>query len=251
MNAEAKLGPQTPHLSGTGAGEMDLGPECTKLPSMLGAVLGRRDQLLARVFAGRGLGRLLGLLLAGFALLNFAYGFVMGIDSSTWQAISSGLKIPLLYLLSLVVCLPVLHVINVLMGSRLSLAQTLATILVAFNLNAILLAAFAPIVLFFMLTGSDYHFLKLLHVAVMTFSGFVGMLALHRGLVAMCEHSNVYPRKAVNILLLWIMVFGFVGTQMAWTLRPFLGAPDLPFEWFRHGGSGNFYQAIWQAILHL
>ena len=27
------------------------------------------------------------------------------------------------------------------------------------------------------------------------------------------------------LLYIWIMLFGFVGTQLAWTLRPFFGDP--------------------------
>ena len=174
----------------------------------------------------------------------------MGLGSSvSWaQAASSAMKVPLLYILSLVVCLPVLYIINILMGSRLGFRQTVALILVAFNLNAILLASCAPIVAFFILTGSNYHFLKLLNVAIMGFGGLWAMLALYRALVAMCESSDVYPRQAVRILLVWILVFGFVGTQMAWTLRPFLGSPDMPFELFRKAGVGNFYQAVFQSL---
>ncbi len=35
------------------------------------------------------------------------------------------------------------------------------------------------------------------------------------------------------LLYIWILLFGFVGTQLAWTLRPFFGSPDKPFELFR------------------
>jgi hypothetical protein len=179
------------------------------------------------------------------------YGAIMGLSGSGPQAISSAVKLPLLYLLSLAVCFPVLYVVNVLMGSRLGFAQTLALILTALGLNAILLAACAPIALFFIVTGADYHFLKLLHVGVLAFGGLWAMGALYRALVSMCEHSSVYPRHAVRILLLWMLVFGFVGTQMAWTLRPFLGAPGLKFELLRKEGQGNFYQAVWQAVQNL
>ena len=50
-------------------------------------------------------------------------------------------------------------------------------------------------------------------------------------------------RARQRVLQLWIIVYAFVGTQMAWTLRPFFGAPGLPFEPFRQLG-GNFYTNI-------
>ena len=45
------------------------------------------------------------------------------------------------------------------------------------------------------------------------------------------------------LLYIWIRLFGFVGTQLAWTLRPFFGSPDQPFELFRNL-EGTFYGDI-------
>jgi len=50
----------------------------------------------------------------------------------------------------------------------------------------------------------------------------------------------------------WVMccgfiVYAFVGSQMAWTLRPFIGAPSMKFELFRQLG-GNFYSNILASI---
>jgi hypothetical protein len=144
----------------------------------------------------------------------------------------------------LAVCYPVLYVVNVVMGSRLSFLQTLSLILMAVTMNAILLASCAPIVLFFTLIGTDYNFLKLLHVAVFGFSGLWAMFGLWRGLAAMCEHSSLYPRQALRILYVWVIVFAFVGTQCAWTLRPFIGSPGKPFEILRSHDHMNFYEAV-------
>jgi hypothetical protein len=46
---------------------------------------------------------------------------------------------------------------------------------------------------------------------------------------------------------LWILLYAFVGSQMAWTLRPFVGAPSMKFELFRQLG-GNFYSNILVSI---
>jgi hypothetical protein len=59
------------------------------------------------------------------------------------------------------------------------------------------------------------------------------------------------PRQAsMGLLYIWIVVFGFVGTQLAWTLRPFVGRPGEPFQIFRHI-EGNFYVNVIQTIGHL
>ena len=54
----------------------------------------------------------------------------------------------------------------------------------------------------------------------------------------------------MTLLYIWIMLFGFVGTQLAWTLRPFFGSPDEPFEIFR-SIHGSFYADIAHTIARL
>lgn len=49
------------------------------------------------------------------------------------------------------------------------------------------------------------------------------------------------------LLYIWILLFGFVGTQLAWTLRPFFGDPDQPFELFRDI-EGTFYSDILSTL---
>lgn len=52
------------------------------------------------------------------------------------------------------------------------------------------------------------------------------------------------------VFRVWIVVFGLVGAQMAWVLRPFLGSPDYAFAWFRHRES-NFFEGLLYALTHL
>jgi len=52
-----------------------------------------------------------------------------------------------------------------------------------------------------------------------------------------------------NILRFWLGLYGFVGSQLGWTLRPFFGSPG-KFELFRERG-GNFFSAVFDAIRHL
>lgn len=213
-------------------------------------ILTQQECNYTNIFENKQVPKFVGQLLFIIILLSGFYGLVMGIESGYSQMISSALKVPILYLLTLFICYPALFVVNVLMGSKLTFWQLLALILSAIGLNSILLACFAPIAIFFTLTGASYHFMKLLHVFVFAFGGIWGMGAMWRGLQAMCEHSNLYPRQAIRILRLWILIFAVVGAQMAWSLRPFVGSPDLPFQIFRKQG-GNFYQAVWISIVKL
>jgi hypothetical protein len=225
---------------------------------LLDELLRRRGTLFEEVFNGQRVWARIWWFVVAIVVLSGFYGGTMGamgftaeLQRGVLQSLTSAVKVPVLFLLSVAICLPVLYIVLVLMGARLSFAQTLALILLALALNSVLLASCAPIVLFFTVTGSDYHFIKLLHVAVFGFSGFWAMKALWQGLWAMCEKSDLYPKRAVSILKVWILVFGFVGTQMAWSLRPFVGSPGLGYTLFRSGQAGNFYTAVWASARSL
>jgi hypothetical protein len=151
--------------------------------------------------------------------------------------------LPILFLGTLAICFPAFFVIQVLVGSRLRLAQVLTLVLGALSLSAILLAAVVPITVFFLATGANYYFLTLLHVAIVLGAGLVGMVVLHEGLAFVCEKRGEYPKKAITIMQVWAVLFAFVGIQMAWNLQPFVGDRGEPFQLFRHN-EGNFYTAV-------
>jgi len=56
--------------------------------------------------------------------------------------------------------------------------------------------------------------------------------------------------RASRILRNWIYIYGAVGAQMAWILRPFVGSPDLPFTLFRDRES-NFFLGVLESIRQL
>ena len=175
------------------------------------------------------------------------YGAVMGSTHSLWQALSTAIKLPILFLATLVVCVPSLYFFSLLFGSNQSLSQSFAVILTAITVTGVLLLSCAPITLFFLLTVSQYQFFKLLNVAIFTVAGLLGIVFLYQGMriVSASEKEGAGTRKMV--LFFWMFVYAFVGSQMAWTIRPFIGAPDTPFELFRQLG-GNFYANILQSI---
>jgi hypothetical protein len=53
-----------------------------------------------------------------------------------------------------------------------------------------------------------------------------------------------------TVFRLWVIVFGLVGAQMGWVLRPFIGNPNAPFTWFR-GRESNFFQAVLHTFVSL
>jgi hypothetical protein len=59
--------------------------------------------------------------------------------------------------------------------------------------------------------------------------------------------AQVQRGPSMTLVNIWIVLFGFVGTQLAWTLRPFFGSPHEEFEFFRNI-EGNFYAEIVRTI---
>lgn len=175
------------------------------------------------------------------------YGAVMGSTATLWQTLSSGAKLPVLFLATLFICAPSLYFFNLLFGSNQSLGQNLTLILTAITVTSVLLLSLAPITLFFLLTTSEYQFFKLLNVGIFGISGFMGVVFLYQGMkvVSADEEEGASTRKW--ILFIWMFVYAFVGSQMAWTLRPFIGSPDYPFELFRQLG-GSFYTDVFQSL---
>lgn len=177
------------------------------------------------------------------------YGLVMGSSHSLWQTLSSGIKLPLLFLATLFVCVPSLYFFGLLFGSNQSFNQNLAVILTAITVTSVLLLSCAPITFFFLITTgpSQYQFFKLLNVAIFSVAGLMGIVFLYRGMkvVSGPELEGASTRKWV--LFFWMFVYAFVGSQMAWTIRPFIGAPGSPFELFRQLG-GNFYTDVFRSL---
>ncbi len=217
------------------------------------------------------------------------YGGVIGLSHSIPQALSSAIKAPLLFLLTMAICLPTLYLFNLLYGGVMSARQAVALVLSAITVTSGLTLAFAPMTLFFLFTVHSYGFFVLLNVLLLSLTGVIGMGFLFRGMQTINRPEPAAPVPATDqpqaeqqaeqqakqqakqqaeqqakqqkwattkkspsqftrLLYLWLMLYGFVGTQLAWTLRPFFGSPGEPFQLFRTL-EGNFYHAVLRLFL--
>lgn len=183
-------------------------------------------------------------------LFSFIYGVVMGAYHSLLQALTTGLKLTFLFSVVLIICFPAFFIVQFLLGSKLTLGQMISMVLSGFVLCTAIMISFAPISLFFLITGSNYYFLQLLHIIIFLISGFFAMNIVVEGLKYSCEKKNIYPKTGVIIFRFWIVIFAFVFIQLAWNLRPFLGDRDQPFQLFRKY-EGNFYSAVIYSVQQL
>ena len=209
-----------------------------------------KDEFFELIAREDNLGRRLwfsGLLFVG---LTFFYGFVMGFYSGFEQAIATAVKVPILFFLSLLICFPAFFLLQFILGSKMRLPQMAAIIISGFVQTAAIMVSFTPIIVFFVLTGGNYHFLQLLHVAIFVLAGLFGMKTVLDALKFSCEQKSVYPQTGVVVFRFWVVILAFVGIQLAWNLRPFLAEREKPFALFRHY-EGNFYAAVIYSIEQL
>ncbi len=169
------------------------------------------------------------------------------------------LKIPLLFLLTLLVCAFALYIVNLAVGMQLHFSASMLLMLFALAGTGVLLVVFTPIALLFTVVTTSYHFMKIMHVLIFIVAGLFGVKILAEGLTAMQAMPNeaanntddalpptpprfpdgdirplAVPRTLANthrvrvVLFSWLLLYCLVGAQLAWTLKPFLGTPYLP-----------------------
>ncbi len=194
------------------------------------------------------------LAMASFLFL-MAYGFTVGLMKSPLQAVSSAIKMPVLFLSTMVFCLPALYFFSLaLLSTPLRMIQVLTIVLTGIAVTAFLLLGLAPITLFFVLTSSNYPFFQLLAVGFVGVSALIGIYFLWRGMT-LIEPARVDAVKplAKRMLGIWMLLFGFVGTQMTWRLSPFIGNPEDPFYVTKPSRDNFYVQAInaLQQTFHL
>lgn len=193
------------------------------------------------------------------------YGAIIGSTNGILQTVASAFKLPALYLLTLLICLPTLYFLDIIFGSKRIFTQYLALLMASMALISVMLFGFAPITLFFRLSINDYRFFILLNLIVLILTGIIGIKFFYRSMLSLIEQEEKYEQEAklltskdnlVEVKLLrnrhklikaWLFLYGIVGSQLGWTLRPFFGYPEIPFTLFRKIES-NFYVEVLKII---
>lgn len=162
-----------------------------------------------------------------------AYGLCHHGDRPALQMLCAALKLPLLFGLTLLVTFPSLYVFATLMKSPLGGMAALRQLLSAVVVHLAVLASLGPVFAFFAVSTESYPFLLLLHVLFCAVGGLLSLRVLHRNAKAQLQKEpDSKPPPGQRLLTVWCLLYGTVGAQMGWLLRPFLGEPGQPFAWF-------------------
>jgi hypothetical protein len=191
------------------------------------------------------------LLWLGGCVLVFGmfYGAVMGTfcglcGDRLWQVVISALKVPLLLLGTALIAWPNFFVLNTLFGLRRDFVQATAALMAAQAGLAVVLASLAPLTVVWYASSDNY-------AAALRFNGLVFAIASFAGQWLLRSYYRpLIERNAKHrwMLWMWLVIYVFVGIQMAWILRPFVGAPNAPIQFFRHETWENAYVIVARLI---
>ena len=185
------------------------------------------------------------------------YGFTLGLWRDATQSLFTAIKFPLLIFLTCGGNALLNGCLAQLLGTNLSFRQTTLAILMSFTIVALILASFAPVMLFLLWNTppladsrslSGHSVTLLAHVALIAFAGLAGN---HR-LFLLLRHVSGNRRAAWATLLSWLCGNLLLGSQISWILRPFIGSPGLPVQFLRADPlRGNFFEAVWSSLHRL
>lgn len=206
-----------------------------------------RSQFVSEINEGLRLDKKIVSLLISSSIFFAIYGAIMGSFGSFLQILASAIKLPALYLLTMIICLPTLFFFDVINGSKRNFTQYLAIIMAAMAVISVMLFGFAPISLFFRLSINDSLFFKLLNVAILGVTGFIGIHFFYKSIISLTKGDFADANYHNNVIKAWLVLYAFVGSQLGWTLRPFFGDPGEIFQLFKPIES-NFYTEILKMI---
>lgn len=182
------------------------------------------------------------------------YGAVMGGQGALAgerivQVAYSASKVPLLLAATTALALPSFFVLNTLAGLRADFSTALRAVIGAQGAVGIVLACLAPYTALWYFTSGGYHealaFNGLMFAAASTSAQWL----LRR------RYAPLIARNARHRLMLrtWVVMYCFVGIQMGWVLRPFVGDPSTRPTFFREGAwGGNAYvvvvEMVWSSL---
>lgn len=196
-------------------------------------------------------------LLAGITCLmvacGLAYGAIMGSYAESlegirpWQILFSALKVPLLLLATFSLSLPSFYVANSMLGLRPDFGQAIRALLACQAALTIVLAGLGPLTLFCYICGASY-------TQALAFNSLMfGLSSLSVQILLRRLYKPLVARNGRHVWMVraWLVIYTFVGIQMGWVLRPFIGSPGLPTRFLREEAWGNAYLEVLGIFLSM
>jgi hypothetical protein len=182
------------------------------------------------------------------------FGAAIGCWRAPLQAVFTAIKLPLAILLTTLGNAVLNGLLAPLLGLNLRFHQSLQAVLMSGTIACAILGAFSPL-LYFMIwntpanvsqaTSSAYNAVLVTQALIIAFAG----VAANARLFQLLQHYSASRGSALKVLFGWLAGNLFLGSQLCWIMRPFVGSPELPVQFFRPDAfRGNFFEAIWYSL---
>ncbi|CAG1009449.1 hypothetical protein PHYC_03704 [Phycisphaerales bacterium] len=218
----------------------------TPTPTIAPTIASRADGLLRDVRAGTGWANRRWYSPWIVVLMSAPlYGAAMGwfsVDSPArvLMPVYIAIKMPILIGATTLLCLPGFFVINSILGLRSDFGEAWRAITGAQAAMTLALLSLAPVTLFAYAGGMG-------HLDAVRFNAVMFTLATGAAQVVLFVRYRrlraLSPRHGWAMWF-WVILYGFVGIQMGWMLRPFIGTPGKPVAFFREEPFSNAYVVI-------
>ena len=186
------------------------------------------------------------------------YGIAMGsyawvdghrsFEQQIFQMLYSGVKLPLLITTTVFLALPCFFVLNTLLGLREDFGEAVRAVVSAQAGLVIILASLTPLTLFFYVSNTAApSYPKAILFNALMFA--VASISAQRLLASWYAPLIKKNSRHQSMMVLWIFLFAFVGIQMGYVLRPFIGDPTSPTTFLRENPFENAYVRVWKLVL--
>lgn len=188
---------------------------------ILGDILQQPTQFFNEIREGVSLSQKTGSLFGISTIFLLVYGAVLG-SGHPLLSLNAAIAVPLLLIGSLLTCVPVMYLFDVLSGSQRSLGQMMAVLLTSMGMASTVFVSFAPIMILFRLAGNLKQEFWL-NIGIIAIATLVGLIYVTEGLIktAKVDMSRGLSKINQHLHFVWMLLYLMVVSQMAWGLLQF------------------------------
>jgi hypothetical protein len=187
-------------------------------------------------------------LVAAATLSSACFGAAVGSYTGRWQVLYDAAKMPVYLLGTLAISFAAMYIFA---ARDLRARDVFAAAIEAVALTAVVLGALSPIVWLMSVSlpvsqgfptprsQKAYQILILLLTGSVAAAGVAGVARLHSRL------------RSIRLMATWVLIYEFVGAQMAWLLKPWVSHTGLDDRFLPlwENLQGNFYESVFHTVI--